>query len=227
MTPPDDMTRGATALVQMTKNLTIASPEEYAECAEQLIGVKDYGRRVADYFRPLKRAQDQAKAAILDAEKQLSVPLAQAESALKLAMSKYTTAQEQIRQAEQRRLQAEADERARRDREALEKKAAKMKTEAKQEEYRERAAAVVAPVVQVPKTTPKVAGVTTRRVWKWKVDDALVVPREFLMIDKPRLDQIARSLGDQLKVPGITFFQEEQLAVGRAPGMAEEPLPLE
>lgn len=65
--------------------------------------------------------------------------------------------------AEQQRLQAIADEAARKEKERLEKLAASRKTEEKKEMYREQAAAVTAPVIFVP---PPAKAVKATRRWK-------------------------------------------------------------
>jgi len=71
----------------------------------------------------------------------------------------------------QRKAQAEADAKAHREREALLKKAASLKTPEKQEALREQAAAVIAPTVTV--AAPK-SGLRTQTVWKVKTIDAKI-----------------------------------------------------
>ena len=69
-------------------------------------------------------------------------------SAIKRHIMEYNEAQARAAEKERQRLQAIADERARREREALEKKAAAYKTEEKREAALEQASQVIAPVIQ-------------------------------------------------------------------------------
>jgi hypothetical protein len=93
----------------------------------------------------------------------------EAKASIKARVAAWVSEQRRIAAEHQAKLQREADEQARREREALEKKAAAMKTEAKREEYRERAAEVVAPVISVD--APKASGVRLSERWKATVTD--------------------------------------------------------
>jgi len=109
----------------------------------------------------------------------------------------------------QRRLQAEADERARKEREKLEKQAAAYKTEERREAKLAEAAAVIAPTVTV--SAPK--AISTRKVWKVKnVDlDAFLAAatkdmnlRGFLTVELTKLER-AKAANDSMTVPGVVF----------------------
>jgi hypothetical protein len=111
----------------------------------------------------------------------------------------------------QRKAQAEADAKAAREREALLKKAEAVKTEAKKEEYQERAAAVIAPTITV--TAPKAIKVS--RVWVGRVEDeskfyaALAVKPElrgFVEINTTRLSR-AKAANPNMEIEGIKFEQ--------------------
>lgn len=119
--------------------------------------------------------------------------------------------QEQIRLAEekQRKLQAEADERARKEQARLEAQAAKLKTPEKREAKLAEAAAVIAPTITV--TAPKV--VSTRKVWKVKSMDLGVFLaaaasdpslRGYVSIETTRLER-SKAANPALEVPGIVF----------------------
>lgn len=115
-------------------------------------------------------------------------------------------------QEEQRRLQAEADERARKEREALEKKAAAAKRDATKEKYAEAAQAVVTPtvVVEAPKTNLRV-----RKAWKvTRIDEDLFFAslgqrrdlRGYVTVDSVRM-QRAKHANPMTEIPGVTFTE--------------------
>jgi len=107
---------------------------------------------------------------------------------------------------EQRRLQAEADEKARKEREALERKAQAMKTEAKREEYRERAEMVSAPVVAV--TPEKTSGVKLRESWRFAIEDAAAIPREYLVPDEKAIGAVVRAMKGRTNIPGVRVWSD-------------------
>lgn len=200
--------------------LTVATPDQYTGASEFLKCVKAAQKRVADLFAPMKAKAHAAWKEITVTETATLDPLKVAEKAVKAKMLDYHEAQERIRRAEQRRLQAEADERARREREALERKAASMKTEAKQEEYREAAASVQAPVVQVATVAPVVKGQSIRKAWKARLDSLSVltgipegdVRLSFVTFDQSAANRFAAATKGAVGVAGVTFYEEALLA---------------
>jgi hypothetical protein len=115
-------------------------------------------------------------------------------------------------EAEQQRLQAIADEAARKERDRLEKLADTRKTPEVKEAYREQAAQVAAPVIQVAAPV-----VNIRRQKKWTVnavDEAAFYAalaqdknlRGYVEIDRNRLAR-AKAANPSMNVPGITFDQ--------------------
>lgn len=110
----------------------------------------------------------------------------------------------------QRKLQAAADEKAAREREALLKKAESVKTPEKKEAYREQAAAVIAPTVTVD--APK-SGLRVSKSWQVKsIDEAVFFKllaetpglRGFVEINKTRLAR-SKAANPSAEIPGIVF----------------------
>jgi len=109
-----------------------------------------------------------------------------------------------------------------REAEAAERKAAAaaIKIEAKEEQ----AASIIAPVVEVAKTTPKVEGASTRKIWKARVVDmdAVIqaafdpssIARSFLTFNEKVADAFAKSTKGAIPVKGVEFYQEDNLAIG-------------
>jgi hypothetical protein len=113
-------------------------------------------------------------------------------------MSRYATLQEQARRAEEARRQKEAADLQKR----LDAEAKKAGTEPVKVE------AAPTPVPQGPVRTA--AGtVQTRKVWKFEVEDAAQVPREFLIVDEARIRQAVRDGVREIK--GVRIFEDTQI----------------
>ena len=139
-------------------------------------------------------------------------PMEAARRQIKSNILKWETAEREKAEAEQRRLQALADEQARKERERLEKQAAKMKTEERREALLEQAAAVAAPVIQV---SAPVTGIRRQKRWTVKeVDEAAFFAalaqdknlRGYVEIDRNRLAR-GKAANPGMEVAGITFEQ--------------------
>ncbi len=194
-------------------SLRIVSPEAYEDAGQLLKTIKGALRQIetqrtsitAPMNEALRNANAQAKAA--------AAPFEAAEKRIKSAMITYSDEQERLRQEEQRK----ADERARKEREKLEAQAAKAAASGKDDravQLEERAAAVVAPVIN--REPPKVTGVSTREVWKFEVTDPSLVPRQFLEVDEAKIRRVVQAMKGDASIPGVRVWPERQLAAGAA-----------
>jgi hypothetical protein len=66
-----------------------------------------------------------------------------------------------------------------------------------------------------PPPVTKIAGVSTRVVWRYRITDATKIPREYLIPDEAKLGRLARELKGEAKVEGCEFFSETVLASAR------------
>lgn len=129
-------------------------------------------------------------------------------------------AAEQKARDEQERLRKAADEAAAAGREA---EAAKLAAKADKVEERaaeksaalEDAAQTVVPAVVV-REAPKVAGVSTREVWKFRIKDASLLPRQFLTEDEAKIRKYVDAMKADAAIPGVEIWKERQVAAGRA-----------
>ena len=146
------------------RGLAITTPEEFTGAAEQLKAIKALEKEIERSYGPLKTKAWQTHKAIVLEEKRQLAPLLMAERKCKRAMLCYQEREENKRRIEQVRLQAAADLRARKEREALEAAAKRAKKPETQQRYEEAAAAVVAPVIEVASQAPSIDGISTRTV---------------------------------------------------------------
>ena len=169
---------------------------------------------IVAFFRPEKEARWAAHKAIVGYEKRFTDILDGAEKRIRQAIQAWDADEAERIRVERARLQALADEQARKERERLAREAAKLKTPELRAQRMEQAAAVVAPVVQVS-MPEKQKGESTRMIWSAQVTDESVVPREYLIVNQKALDIIARSTKGAIKIPGVKMVETPSLAIGR------------
>ena len=175
--------------------------------------IKARDKDVIEYLAVDKKKKYDEYKAVVTEEKYFTDKLRKAEGVFKSAVLKYDREQAEIRRVEQAKLQAIADEQARKERERLEKQAAKLKTPELAQERLEQAQQIIAPVVQVAQEAPKVEGVSKRVNWKWREVDRELIPREYMIPNEKMLNGTATSQKGAVKVPGIEFYSEESLSI--------------
>jgi hypothetical protein len=164
--------------------------------------------------QPKKAAHERHKL-FTTLERALTEAHGDAKTKIKQRVGAWVTEERRKAQEIQAKLQREADERARKEREALEKKAASMKTEAKREEYMEKAAEVQSASVHVQ--APKADGVRLSERWKATVTDKAAFLRHvsespdewegIVAISENRL-AAAKTRFPPMTVPGVAFRRE-------------------
>ena len=198
-------------VVQDAQAITITNDKEYEGAGTFLREqIKATLKGIDAIFGPLaKRWHDGHKATLAEANRQ-KAPLIEAEGIVKTSMATYHRQQEE----EQRRLEAEqrrlATEQA--EKEALER-AAELENQGKTEEAEALIERPIAPVV-VPAPAvqkPQAAGVSVRKVWKFRVVDPAKVNAQFMIPDEKQIGKVVRAMGADAgaMVGGIEVYAEE------------------
>ena len=238
------LTARASAALEMVKAMEIDSQETYELAADELKSIKAKAKSLEDQRTAITKPINDALRGINALFKGPTDFLTQAEKVIKVKMLDFTTAQERLAAEERRR--AEAAVRAEQERlakEASAREAAAAEEAAKLiEQGDDEAAAEVqaqaaieaatlsatAAVMTAPVAAPavaKVAGVSTRSVWKAECTDkaALVAfiatnPTflNLLDVNASALNQLAKAMKETLQLPGVRVFEEKSLASGRA-----------
>jgi len=169
-------------------------------------------QRVITFFKPQKDALNKAKEELMKIINPLIGRCDVIEKNAKQAILKHDDEQEEIRRKEQARLQAIADEQARRERERLEKKAAKLKSPERAEALLDEASSIITPVVQVEEQE-KAEGVSARKTWKHRVINTDELDRQYMIPNDKMLDGIAKSTKGNIKIKGVEFYAESSLTV--------------
>jgi hypothetical protein len=174
-----------------------------------LRGIKGLRAKIAETFDPIiKRAHESHRQAI-EQKKKHEEPLVQAEVIIKAEVCRYLTEQVRIRREaeEKARLEAEA-----REKERLEKMQAAIdaenagKPEEAEEHFEEAMAEEPAKTIVPP--AAKAEGTSLRKQLKWRVVDLSSVPREFLALDRAKVEMVFRIQREKMAIPGIEVFED-------------------
>lgn len=250
---PDELRESVAACITWSESNEIATAEDYQFTGEHLKQIKSQQKEADAFFDPpIKQAFDLHRM-LVGRKKLVTEPLSQSEAIDKRKMLAYSQEQQRKADEERRKLQAAADEKARKERERAEQEAerqrqieaenrrkaeesrlaAEQATEAerkrlldeaeaaerranaaavKVEAKQEIAATAVAPVVAVATAAPKIAGVSTKKVWKFRVVNASLVPDDFKLIDEKKLGAYAKAMKEGAKVAGVEFYADDSLS---------------
>ena len=218
----------------------VATFAEYQAGSTDLQRVKSAQKRLEETRTSITGPMNAALKRVNDFFRAPTERLATIERTIKSQLVAFADEQERIRREEQRkadeaarrereRLEAQAREKAEADRRAAEaaaaagraEEAAKLaaraaaaeeKAAAKVDDLAVRAATTVAPVVV--RDPPKVAGVSTREVWKFEITDSAAIPREYLVVDEARIRKVVQALKGDAKIAGVRVYPERQIAAG-------------
>lgn len=191
----------------------IITNDDYVKAGNILLTIKDIRKKIENTFKPIKQKMDAAKKEVLDQEKAADKPLAEAEAWIKPLISTYLAEQERIRKAEETRLA----EIARQEEEERQLQDAILAEQCGNEEEAEAimSAPVQAAPVVVPKTVPKVAGISTTKQWKFEITNPALVPNEYKIIDEQKIGAVVRALKDQCRIPGVKVYSVDSISAGR------------
>lgn len=207
---PEDPSEAARGFLVQATALKVVTADQYEAATDTLKTVKSRWAAIEAERVKIKKPIDDAAKAVQNLFRVPLETLASAEQVIKGKLALYLKAQEQAA----REAQAKLDEAARKQREALEVRAAKAEESGKVEKaeaLQQQAAAVVAPIVTV--AAPKVTGLATKKVWKYRIVNPTLVPDEYWVIDESKLSKVTQALKADTNIPGIEVYEENQLSV--------------
>ena len=221
------ITEKAIVLAQEAQSLVVRDQQTANRATELILAGKEMVKKIKDYFNPLKKAADEAKKKLLDAEKaelqkvepyveKLQASLAawrleeerkrrEAEEAARRAEFERKRLEEELlrkaeeaRRLEEEKKRLEGEEAARKAREEFERRVLE---EAVAKEAR------IMPPPPVPEK-PKTEGLTLRENWTFEIVDASQIPREYLVPDLVKIRKVVTALKDKTNIPGVRVFNQ-------------------
>ncbi|MFA5298154.1 MAG: hypothetical protein WC389_08110 [Lutibacter sp.] len=213
-------------MVKSYDNYIVISQDNYNDAGEALKTIKTKYKEVDELRKSLTKPLDDSKKRIMELFGKPLDFLTKAESSVKTAMLKWQQEQERLRRAEEARLaeiQRKATEELERKAREAEAKAASLKTakareaaEANAAALREQAAAVASVVPVVESKVEAVSGISTRKVWKFRIVDVNKIPREYMIPDEKFIGKMAEATKGTKKIDGIEFYSEDIIAARRS-----------
>ncbi len=213
----------ATGIMAWAEGLKVQSRDDYQGAIAELGRIKATRAKIVEYWAGAKAAAYSAWKQVVAKEKQMTDICDRAERVVKDKALAWKGVADRLAAKEAAKAQAIADEKARRERERLEREAAKLKTPEKVAERLAEAEMVQAPVVAAADPTAGVQGAATRTTWKAELTDlaALIaaaqpgsVAASLLAFNQKAADAFARSTKGAVSVPGVKFTPVQTLAIG-------------
>jgi hypothetical protein len=210
-------------LVERAKALKIVDQKSYERAAQHLLGVTALRREIEQHHGPLKRAAHAAWQRVIEAERKLLDPIAQAEAIYKRSIAGYQG--EQRRVEDERRAQAEAAARrqAEKERELQIEQAEEQGADAEEIESMINEPLVVArPRVEPAFQAAK--GVNVATIWKGEVTSLEKLVKaiaagqasiSLVVANEPAINGLARATRGTLQVPGVRFYNEPVVRAGK------------
>lgn len=216
MTPAaGELAREAVALLEDAKGLTIVQPDQYEYAATLLRYVRGKKKELEEERMAQTRPLDKQKAEIIALYGQPLTVLLQADRVIEDALKKYRAVEAERQRVAQLAAQRKADQEEARLRERA-RKAEEARHFDKADEL-ERKAEMVVPAV-VERETPKVEGISARKVWKFEIVDEEKLPRQFLVPNEGVIGRTVRAQGKMAEsmIPGIRVWAEETITARSA-----------
>lgn len=197
----------AMSIVDQAKAVKVVDIESYKYAGELWKSIGDMIKEVKATFDPICDAAHKAHKAATAKRASFLDPLESVYRSVKRLMSDYDDEQERLRREAEEKLR----EQARKEEEERRLKEAIALEESGQKEIA--AAIMEAPVrvppVVLPKATPRLdGGPVFRTVWKYRIVNQNLIPREYMMPDQVKIGGVVRSLKDQCCIPGIEIYKE-------------------
>lgn len=200
----------ATNLVKQYQTGGITTNQQNEQAGTFLKDIRGKIKLLNDKRLSMTRPLDEAKKKIMDF---FSVPIDKlklADNIISQAMSHFFQQQEQIRQAEEAKIKAKADEEVRKLAARAEKAEATGK-DSKAEDLRQKAEEIQATVPVVESKVEKVSGVSMRTYYYAEaVDEEKLLKShpEFFSLNQQKLNKYAEAMKGTVKIDGVRFWSE-------------------
>ena len=212
---PTQIEERGLALVERSRAIAVVDAPSYTAAGEWLVNLKGYRAEVAAFCEPVVKAAHAAHKAAVAQRTRLDGPADEAERIVKTAMLDWKRAEDARVAEAQRAMEREARRQAE-ERQLAEAQAAEEAGDHAQAEALAAAPTFVPPVFMAP-AAPKVAGIATKKTWKYRIVDATQIPRDYLVVDEVKIGRVVRAMGALTRIPGVTVYADEGIAVrGRA-----------
>lgn len=208
-TAPAALQQQVVSMQQTVGALKIMNAEQYLQAAEVSKGIAALRKEVANTFDPIIAKAHAAHKEACEQKRKVLSPLEDNQKKVDTLILAWDREQERVRREEEERQRAEAkrleDERAIQEAEQLQAQGEHELAD----HVLETQACAPAPMVSIPSSVPKVQGLAKRVNWRWRVKNADLIPRQYLMPDEVAIGGVVRSLKDKTQILGIEVYSED------------------
>ena len=194
----------ALAIPEQAKAIQVVDNASYARAGAVLVAIKGIRKQIKATFKPMKQKIDESKREVLEQERKLDAPLIEGEEFIKPQLARWDTKQEAIRYKKELALRAVA-RKAEEERQLAEAIALEEQGE-KKEAAQVMSEPVYVPPVVVASTVPKLKGISYPVTWHFRVTNAKLIPRPFLMPDDKMINGVVKAQKSATNIPGIEAY---------------------
>ena len=210
---PEPIETGKQEITHEAAVIEVVSNESMVKACNLLKGIRGIVEQINETFDPAIASAYKTHRDVIAAKKRHSFPLDEASKTLRQKIGTYEQEQERLRMKKERELQRQAQERE--EKIALEE-AAMLESEGRKEEAEQILdGPIEASPVIVKNEVPKVSGVSTRYIWKFKIVDEKKIPREYLTPDEKSIGAIVRARQGKVEIPGVKAYREAVVSARR------------
>ena len=199
-----------TALIPIqAQEITITDNPSFEAAGAFLKAIKGLRKKIDDSYDPIIKSSHSTWKEAIAQKKKFTDPLENSEACVKFKIGAYVHECESKRRLEEARLESEL--KARQEAEALEAAKhleAQGETEAANEVMQ--AAIDTTPTVVLPKIQSKIEGISTRKVFKFKITDIKKIKPEFMIPDEKKIGAMVRATGKAAEglIGGVAVYEE-------------------
>lgn len=196
-----EMSREIATVNADAMSIVVTDNASYLLAGEMLSAIKRLKKNIEEYFKPLKSSAHNAWKQICTRESEEIAKLTPAIDHIDKQMTTWNIEQERLRQEEEARLRREAER-------VAEERLLQAALEAEKTGDKEEAEAILNEPIFVPppiveKSVPKIAGQTMITTWEAEIVDANLIPREYLVPDMVKINQVVRAMKEKTDIAGI------------------------
>jgi len=196
--------------LSVAESVEITGPEEFQQATGRLKRLKRHMKQVEEALEPHRKTHYERWQAVVGLKKQLLGDLQDAEGKLKAEIKRWRLEKEREQEERERQLQAEAE-------------AARSEELDPQETAEQSEATDLGKVADDVREEAEADGITYRDNWKVEVEDlqalaetaadpSSAIPLEVIQPNAKQLREIARSVKDQVPIPGLNIYNDPVVA---------------
>lgn len=201
-------------LIEIYKNYKITNPSQHSMAVENLIAIKERIKKLDETRKSITKPIDDAKSRVMDMFRKPLECLETIKKTVNDEIVRFERIQEQERLKQQQKLIDEAKAKEAKEKAKLEEKAklAEQKGNADKAETLRQQAQETSIQPMIISTQTERQGLGKRKIWKFKISNENLIPREYLAVDEVAIGKVVRALQEKTKIPGVEVYFEEVLA---------------